>query len=44
MRIALITIQAAIITLFAVIGAQSDTEAKQSCPLPSAQADVLCRD
>lgn len=42
MRTTLIVIQAAILTCFAVIGAQSDPTDRAHCPLPSAAADQHC--
>ena len=43
MRTMLIIIQATALTLFAVIGAHSESEAHHNCPLSSAQADVSCQ-
>jgi len=42
MRMILIALQAGALTLFAVIGAQGESDAKYNCPLPSAQADAAC--
>ena len=43
MRTALILIQAAAITLIAVIGAHGESQQSHACPLPSAQADQSCQ-
>ena len=43
MRATLIIIQAAAITLFAVLGAYGQTDkSRPSCPLPEAQASTEC--
>ncbi len=42
MRIFLITIQAAALSLFAVLGAQGDTSDAADCPVTAAVADRNC--
>lgn len=44
MRTALILIQAAILTVIAVIGAQGDSGQAAHCPLPASQASGFCQD
>jgi len=43
MRRVLIIVQAGIISLLAVVGAHSETDASQACPLPSVQTDTQCQ-
>ena len=44
MRATMITLQAAILSILAVVGAMGDSGQKHSCPLPSAQADLHCQE
>ena len=44
MRTILIAAQAGIITLLAVIGAYGESDSVQTCPLPTAKADLSCQE
>jgi hypothetical protein len=44
MRSTLIILQAAILSILAVVGAMGDSGQDHSCPLPSSQADQHCND
>ncbi|WP_306152341.1 hypothetical protein [Roseovarius sp. MMSF_3281] len=43
MRATMIILQAAVLSILAVVGAMGDSGQDQSCPLPSAQADQHCQ-